>query len=78
MSRGRGAGFRQNANNMGPGMGQGMGVGRGQGLGLRRRDGSCGRMQNQQFETDRYANDLERRIADLEAENQRLRAEMNK
>ncbi|WP_421902581.1 hypothetical protein [Maridesulfovibrio sp.] len=77
MSRGRGVGFRQNAN-MGPGMGRGMGAGRGQGLGLRRRDGSCQRMQNQGFGPDQYASDLERRIAGLEAENQRLRAEMNK
>ncbi|TIH14045.1 hypothetical protein D0S45_13315 [Marinifilum sp. JC120] len=56
----------------------GRGQGRGQGLGLRRRDGSCQQMQNQGFGPDQYANDLERRIADLEAENQRLRAEANK
>ncbi len=77
MARGKGAGFRQNAGReMGQRMSQGMG--RGQGLGLRRRDGSCRNMGVQDFGTDEYSNDLERRIADLEAENRRLKAEAAK
>jgi uncharacterized small protein (DUF1192 family) len=32
----------------------------------------------QDFGTDEYSNDLERRIADLEAENRRLKAEAAK
>lgn len=87
MARGRGAGFRQNVGmgfGMGPGMGRGFGAGRGQGfgpgqgLGLRRRDGSCRFLGGQEYGPTQYENDLERRIADLEAENQQLKAEANK
>ncbi len=69
MARGKNAGMRQGA---------GRGQGYGQGLGLRRRDGSCRFMGGQDFVQGSDFNDLEKRIADLEAENQRLKAELNK
>ncbi len=69
MAKGRGAGNRQGA-----GRGQGMG----QGMGMRRRDGSCGAMKGQQNAPELYTRDLEKRIADLEAENYRLKAEASK
>jgi len=83
MAKGRGAGNRQ-------GVGRGQGAGRGQGLGqdmyrgmsqgagMRKRDGSCRFMGVQQNLPDQYTNDLEKRIADLEAENRKLKAEANK
>ena len=45
---------------------------------MRRRDGSCGFMKGQQNAPEQYTNDLEKRIADLEAENRKLKAEANK
>lgn len=71
MARGRGVGLRQNS-------AMGLGNGRGQGPGLRRRDGFCLRMQNQNLYSVQNTSELEQRIANLEAENRRLKAEANK
>lgn len=68
-------------NNRGQGLGPGRGMGRkmaqgqGLGMGLRRRNGMCRGTINQFAAPDQYETTLERRIAELEAENQRLRAE---
>lgn len=83
MSRGRNA---ENRQGLGRGQGagrnqcpdRGIGRGMGQGAGMRRRDGSCRSMSGQQNMADKYTSDLEKRIADLEAENRRLKAEASK
>ncbi len=66
-------------NGQGRNSGQSQRGGQGRGLGLGRRDGSC--MRSNTFNsTDSQPdnNDLEQRIRDLEAENERLRSEAQK
>lgn len=78
----RGSEFNSNGRSQGFGSGRGMrrGMGQGQGreMGLGRRNGMCRFDMNQPGNPAQYERTLEDRIIELEAENQRLRAEAGK
>ncbi|OEU68157.1 MAG: hypothetical protein BA863_13855 [Desulfovibrio sp. S3730MH75] len=66
-------------NGQGRRSGQNQRAGRGRGLGLGLRDGSCMRTNNNRFtDSQPDKNDLEQRIRELEAENERLKSEAQK
>ncbi|WP_291327940.1 DUF5320 family protein [Desulfovibrio sp. UCD-KL4C] len=72
------AGNRQGQSG-GRGLGQGQGMGQGRGMGRGLRDGSCRNInQTNQEAAQQTDTNLEKRIAELEAENERLKAAQEK